>query len=36
MDAEEFGYPLDECRWLAVETDQDDIPEDKRVEIGYN
>lgn len=36
MDAEEFGYPLDECRWLAVETDQDDIPEDKRVGIGYN
>lgn len=36
MDAEEFGYSLDECRWLAIETDQDDIPEDKRVEMGCN
>lgn len=36
MDAKEFGYPLDECRWLAIETEKDDLPEDKRVEIGCN
>ena len=36
MDANEFQYPLDECCWLAVETEKDDIPEDKRVEIGCN
>lgn len=35
MDANEFRYPIDECIWLAVETEKDDIPEDKRVGIGY-
>lgn len=35
MDADEFRFPLDECCWLAVETEKDDIPEDKRVGIGY-
>lgn len=36
MDANEFGYPIDDCRWLAIETEKDDLPEDKRVEIGCN
>lgn len=36
MDANEFGYPLDDCRWLAVETEKDDIPKEERVEIGCN
>ena len=35
MDADEFRYSLDECCWLVVETEKDDIPEDKRVGIGY-
>lgn len=35
MDADEFRFPLDECCWLAIETEKDDIPEDKRVGIRY-
>lgn len=33
LDANEYGYPLEECDWLAVETDKDNIPYDQRV--GY-
>ena len=25
MDAKEYGYPITECLWLAVETEKDDI-----------
>lgn len=32
---DELGYSLDDCCWLAVETEKDNIPLDKRVEIGY-
>lgn len=35
MDAKEFDYPIDDCRWLAIETEKDDIPIDKRVGINY-
>lgn len=35
MDAKEFGYDIDECLWLAIETDKDCIPLDNRVGINY-
>lgn len=35
MDANEFGYPIEECDWLAVETAIDSIPYDKRVGVMY-
>lgn len=33
MDAKEYGYPIEECEWLAVETDN--IPYDERVGVMY-
>lgn len=35
MDAREYGYPLEECEWLAVETAADNIPYDERVGVMY-
>lgn len=35
MDANEYGYPLEECEWLAVETATDNIPYDERVGVMY-
>lgn len=33
MDANEYGYSIEECKWLAVETDN--IPYDERVGVIY-
>lgn len=35
MDAREYGYPIEECKWLAVETATDNIPHDERVGVMY-
>lgn len=35
MDAKEYGYPIGECEWLAVETATDNIPYDERVGVMY-
>lgn len=35
MDAKEYGYPLKDCRWLAVETDLDDISKKDLVGSRY-
>lgn len=35
MDANEYGYPIEECEWLAVETATDNIPYDERVGVMY-
>lgn len=35
MDAKEFGYPLKECWWLALETEMDNIPLDNLVGSKY-
>lgn len=34
-DAREFGYPISDCYWLAVETESDNIPYDQRVGLMY-
>lgn len=34
-DAAEFGYPLEECDWMAVEAATDNVPYDERVGLRY-